>query len=42
MVMNILTGKKYAAIKWNDKATMEKIDAMIVTPDNRIFRKKRN
>jgi sulfatase modifying factor 1 len=32
--------KKVATIKWNDKATMEKIDAMIVTPDNRIFGKK--
>ncbi len=32
--------KKAATIKWNDKATMEKIDAMIVTPDNRIFGKK--
>jgi gliding motility-associated lipoprotein GldK len=27
-------------IKWGDKATIEKIDAMIVTPDNRIFGKK--
>src|SRR5450432_419794 len=32
--------KKVATIKWNDKATMEKIDAMIVAPDNRIFGKK--
>jgi sulfatase modifying factor 1 len=32
--------KKVASIKWNDKATMEKIDAMIVTPDNRIFGRK--
>ncbi|MEP7229550.1 MAG: SUMF1/EgtB/PvdO family nonheme iron enzyme [Ginsengibacter sp.] len=32
--------KKAATIKWNEKATMEKIDAMIVTPDNRIFGKK--
>jgi formylglycine-generating enzyme len=31
---------KVKAIKWDDKATMEKIDAMIVTPDNRIFGKK--
>ena len=38
--MNILIGKKCKTIKWNDKATMEKIDAMIVTPDNRIFGKK--
>ncbi len=35
-----LDWKKVATIKWNDKATMEKIDAMIVTPDNRIFGKK--
>jgi gliding motility-associated lipoprotein GldK len=27
-------------IKWGDKSTIEKIDAMIVTPDNRIFGKK--
>ena len=27
-------------IKWSDKSTIEKIDAMIVTPDNRIFGKK--
>src|ERR1700730_11460753 len=32
--------KKVSTIKWTDKATMEKIDAMIVTPDNRIFGKK--
>lgn len=31
---------KKAEIKWNDKATLEKIDAMILTPDNRIFGKK--
>lgn len=35
-----LDWKKVATIKWNDKAIMEKIDAMIVTPDNRIFGKK--
>ena len=35
-----LDWKKIATIKWNDKATMEKIDAMIVTPDNRIFGRK--
>lgn len=35
-----LDWKKISTIKWNDKATMEKIDAMIVTPDNRIFGKK--
>ncbi len=32
--------KKAATIKYSDKATMEKIDAMIVTPDNRIFGRK--
>jgi len=32
--------KKAKTIKWGDKATIEKIDAMIVTPDNRIFGKK--
>lgn len=31
---------KAKTIKWNDKATYEKIDAIIVTPDNRIFGKK--
>ncbi len=31
---------KAKTIKWDDKATLEKIDAMIVTPDNRIFGKK--
>ncbi len=32
--------KKASSIKWGDKATIEKIDAIIVTPDNRIFGKK--
>lgn len=32
--------KKAQTINWNDKATLEKIDAMIFTPDNRIFNKK--
>lgn len=32
--------KKASTIKWGDKATVEKIDAMIVTPENRIFGKK--
>ena len=31
---------KAKSIKWGDKATIEKIDAIIVTPDNRIFGKK--
>ncbi|MEO6537534.1 MAG: SUMF1/EgtB/PvdO family nonheme iron enzyme [Ferruginibacter sp.] len=32
--------KKASTIKWGDKATTEKIDAIILTPDNRIFGKK--
>ena len=32
--------KKASTIKWGDKSTIEKIDAIIVTPDNRIFGKK--
>jgi len=32
--------KKAKTIKWGDKAVMEKVDAMILTPDNRIFNKK--
>jgi len=32
--------KKAGTIKWGDKATIEKVDAIIVTPDNRIFGKK--
>lgn len=32
--------KKAKTIKYGDKATLEKIDAIIVTPDNRIFGKK--
>ena len=32
--------KKAKTIKWGDKASMEKVDAMILTPDNRIFNKK--
>lgn len=31
---------KIDQIKWNDKATLEQLDAMIVTPDNRIFGRK--
>jgi formylglycine-generating enzyme len=31
---------KAKTIKWGDKATLEKIDAIIVTPDNRIFGRK--
>jgi gliding motility-associated lipoprotein GldK len=36
----ILDWKKIKTIKWDDKATLEKIDALIVTPDNRIFGRK--
>src|SRR4051812_14660774 len=32
--------KKAQTIKWGDKATVEKIDQMIVTPENRVFGKK--
>ncbi|HLY69433.1 MAG TPA: SUMF1/EgtB/PvdO family nonheme iron enzyme [Puia sp.] len=32
--------KRAEMIKWGDKATIEKIDQMILTPDNRIFGKK--
>src|SRR5271154_301010 len=32
--------KKTETIKWGDKATIEKIDQLILTPDNRIFGKK--
>ncbi len=35
-----LDWKQVSTIKWGDKATIEKIDAMIVTPDNRIFGQK--
>ena len=35
-----LDWKRIKGIKWGDKATLEKIDAIIVTPDNRIFGKK--
>ena len=32
--------KKASTIKWGDKATLEKIDKLLFTPDNRIFNKK--
>ena len=35
-----LDWKRIKTIKWGDKSTLEKIDAMILTPDNRIFGKK--
>ncbi|MEO8942983.1 MAG: SUMF1/EgtB/PvdO family nonheme iron enzyme [Ginsengibacter sp.] len=31
---------KVKTIKWDDKATLEKVDAIIVTPDNRVFGRK--
>lgn len=35
-----LDWKRIKDIKWGDRTTLEKIDAMILTPDNRIFGKK--
>src|SRR5882757_8502763 len=32
--------KKASTIKWGDKSTVEKIDQLIVTPENRLFGKK--
>lgn len=32
--------KKAQTIKWNDRATMEKLDAMMYSPENRIFGRK--
>ncbi|MEP7142093.1 MAG: SUMF1/EgtB/PvdO family nonheme iron enzyme [Ferruginibacter sp.] len=32
--------KKAKTIKWGDKGTLEKIDALILAPDNRIFNRK--
>jgi gliding motility-associated lipoprotein GldK len=32
--------KKAKTIKWGDKATIEKVDQLIVTPENRVFGKK--
>ncbi|PVD51613.1 gliding motility-associated lipoprotein [Terrimonas sp.] len=37
---NSLDWKKVSTIKWNDPKTIEQLDAMIVSPDNRIFGKK--
>jgi formylglycine-generating enzyme required for sulfatase activity len=34
--------KKAQTIKWGDKATIEKVDQMIVTPENRVFGKERD
>ncbi len=36
----VVDWKKAKTIKYNDKATIEKIDQMILTPENRIFGKK--
>ncbi|WP_224016021.1 T9SS ring complex lipoprotein PorK/GldK [Ferruginibacter albus] len=36
----LIDPKKAATIKWGDNKTLEKIDAMLFTPDNRIFDKK--
>jgi gliding motility-associated lipoprotein GldK len=38
--VELVDWSKAKTIKWGDKATIEKIDAIIVTPDNRIFGKK--
>ena len=38
--VDMVDWKKASTIKWGDKATTEKIDQMIVTPENRIFGKK--
>jgi len=37
---NSLDWKKIQAIKWNDPKIVEQLDAMIVSPDNRIFGRK--
>ncbi|MBN8785927.1 MAG: SUMF1/EgtB/PvdO family nonheme iron enzyme [Terrimonas sp.] len=37
---NSLDWKKVSTIKWSDPKTVEQLDAMIVSPDNRIFGKK--
>jgi formylglycine-generating enzyme len=36
----VIDWNKAQTIKWGDKATIEKIDQLIVTPENRIFGKK--
>jgi formylglycine-generating enzyme len=38
--VDLIDWKKASTIKWGDKATTEKIDQIIVTPENRIFGKK--
>ncbi len=37
----VIDWKKAKTIKWNDKATIEKMDQMILSPENRIFGKKK-
>jgi len=32
--------KKMSTVKWGDKGTIEKVEAMLITPENRIFGKK--
>lgn len=36
----VVDWKKAQTIKWGDKSTIEKIDAMMLTPENRVFSKK--
>ncbi|MEO6314189.1 MAG: SUMF1/EgtB/PvdO family nonheme iron enzyme [Chitinophagaceae bacterium] len=38
--VDMIDWKKATTIKWGDKSTVEKIDQLIVTPENRIFGKK--
>ena len=38
--VDMVDWKKASTIKWGDKATIEKIDQLIVSPENRIFGKK--
>jgi len=38
--VDMVDWKKASTIKWGDKSTIEKIDQMIVTPENRLFGKK--
>jgi hypothetical protein len=37
----VIDWKRTKTIKWEDKSTIEKIDRMILSPENRIFGKKR-
>src|SRR5450755_5099139 len=38
--VDMVDWKKASTIKWGDKATTEKIDQLIVSPENRLFGKK--